>query len=187
MNKKFPYILSIGILAIGVYLYFFKKENEQQFVGRNIIIGDSHAVGISKLLKNVEKSSCAVGGWMVSNLIKCLNSQPVQNDVGKVFISIGTNGIYSSSDKLEELTTLIRQKYPNATLYAFGGSYGWSGKLSIPEIEKRRNKYYERFTIQSVRLLKNGLGYFKTDSEAHSITSPQAKAIAEEINLKTIK
>ena len=184
MKKNYIYFLSLGIVAYAAYLYFFRKK-EDEFVGKNIIVGDSHAVGISRLLKNVQKSSCAVGGWMVSNVIKCLTSQPEDKGVAKVFISIGTNGLYSQNDKVEDLINLLKSKYPKAKIYVYGGSYGWSGNLSKSAVEERRNKYYKRFTDNSVILLKNGLGYFKTDGEAHSITSPQAKAIAEEINSKT--
>ena len=174
-------IISGTIATIAIILYLTKRDKKSS-ANKSIIIGDSHAVGISKLLNNVDKSQCAVGGWMVSNLLSCLKNQPTRNDVGKVFISIGTNGLYSSSDKVEELVDLIKQKYPNADLYIYGGSYGWSGKMSKSEVEARRNKYYQRFSNKSVKLLRNGLGYFKTDAGAHSITSNQAKAIAKEIN-----
>jgi hypothetical protein len=33
-----------------------------------------------------------------------------------------------------------------------------------------------------VYVLKNKLGYFTTDAGAHSVTTPQAKAIAKEID-----
>ena len=178
-KKKLYLIISLSILGLGVFLNFRKKN---KFIGRNIIIGDSHAVGISKLLKNVEKSTCAVGGWMVNNLIQCISNQPVQTDVANVFISIGTNGLYSSNDKIEQLIQLLQQKFPNATFYVYGGSYGWSGSMTNSQVESRRNQYYKRFSDKSVILLKNGLGYFKTDAEAHSINTPQAKAIAQEIN-----
>lgn len=186
MKEKKYYIYG-GLLAllVGSLIISFRKKTK--FEGKSIIIGDSHAVGISKLLKNTEKINCAVGGWRVSDLINCLNNSPVRTDVGKVIISIGTNGIYSSSDKVETLIDILKSKYPNATLYAFGGSYGWSGTLTRTQVEERTDSYYNRFKKKSVILLKNGLGYFKTSSEAHSITSPQAKAIAEEINSLTLK
>jgi hypothetical protein len=182
MDKALRTSLTIGATLAGIALILSLRKKDKTVADKNIIIGDSHAVGISRLLKNVEKSKCAVGGWMVSNLISCLNNEPTRNDVGKVFISIGTNGLYSSSDKVEQLIDLIRQKYPNANLYVYGGSYGWSGSLSKSDVEARRNRYYQRFSSKSVKLLTSSLGYFKTDAQAHSISSPQAKSIANEIN-----
>jgi hypothetical protein len=182
MNKALRTSLLIGGALAGIALILSLRKKDKNLADKNIIIGDSHAVGISRLLKNVEKSKCAVGGWMVSNLISCLNNEPTRNDVGKVFISIGTNGLYSSSDKVEELINLIKKKYPYANLYAYGGSYGWSGNLSRSDVEARRNRYYQRFSSNSVRILNKSLGYFRTDAEAHSTSSLQAKSIANEIN-----
>lgn len=178
---KFEKALLVGVVITLVAIYAFKKPKTVLSGGRSIIVGDSHAVGIHRLLNNVEKS-CAVGGWTVNNLSQCLRSQTVDAGVGKVFISIGTNGLYSSSDKIEDLVDLLKEKYPNATLYIYGGSYGWSGSLSRAQVEDRRNNYYKRFKNKGVNMLKSELGYFNTDSGAHSTSSPQAKSIANEIN-----
>ena len=173
-------LITTGIAAAAIAIAYSKKPKRK--TGRNIIVGDSHAVGISKLLTNVQKSDCAVGGWTVKSVTQCLSGKPVDNGVSRVFISIGTNGMYSASDKVEEMIDLIKQKFPEADLYAYGGSYGWSGSRPAAEIEQRRTAYYARFKKKGVNMLRSGLGYFSTDSGAHSINSPQAKAIANEIN-----
>lgn len=150
--------------------------------GRKLVIGDSHSVGIGRATKGVEVDKrIAVGGWTLANLMSALNNYPITKDVTVIFISIGTNGQFSSADKIEDLIKLINQKFPNATLFIYKGSYGWSGSRTKEQLVERMNSYYKRFSDNGVTVLKNGLGYFADGGEAHGINTPQAKAIINEI------
>jgi hypothetical protein len=150
--------------------------------GRKLVIGDSHAVGIGKATKGVEvDTKIAVGGWMLSDLMNALKNYPISNDVTVIFISIGTNGQFSSSDKIEDLIALLHKKFPNASLFLYKGSYGWSGSRTKQQILDRMNPYYKRFADNGVTILKNSLGYFSDGGEAHTTSTPQSKAIIKEI------
>jgi hypothetical protein len=119
---------------------------------------------------------------MLSSLLTALSTYPPSPDVSNVFISIGTNGQYSKYDKIEQLVTMLKEKFPNAYFYAFKGSYGWSGRYGNPNAASDQIPYYKRFQDMGVTILNNGLGYFATDAQAHSTSSSQAKAIIAEIN-----
>ena len=150
--------------------------------GRKLVIGDSHSVGIGKSTRGVEvDKKIAVGGWTLTNLMSALKNYPIKNDVSVIFISIGTNGQFSSNDKIEDLIGLLNKNFPNATLFIFKGSYGWSGSRTKNELVERMNKYYKRFSDNGVVVLKNGLGYFSDGGDAHNTNTPQAKAIINEI------
>jgi hypothetical protein len=192
MNNKV--IKGVGIallLAIPIIILINKLSNKSNnnnlpknldLNGRKLVIGDSHSVGIGKATKGVEVDrKIAVGGWTLANLINALNNYPITKDVTIIFISIGTNGQFSSNDKIEDLISLIHQKFPNASLFIYKGSYGWSGSRTKNEIVDRLNKYYKRFSDNGVVVLKNGLGYFADGGDAHNINTPQAKAIINEI------
>lgn len=180
MNKTKKIFLITGISAALLYA---SKLFSASSTGKNIIIGDSHAVMIGSKLKNVTvDNNLAHSGWFVSNVVNALNNYSVRPDVSKVFISIGTNGQFSKSDNIEGLMSKLISKFPNAHFYIFKGSYGWSGKYNDPNAAANRNPYYQRFAYSGATILNNGLGYFATDAQAHSTTSPQAIAIINEIN-----
>lgn len=176
-------LISIPIIVIVEKIY--GKNNKQKNIdlsGRKLVIGDSHAVGIGRATKGVEVDSrIAVGGWMLSDLMRALQNYQVSPDVTIVFISIGTNGQFSSSDKIEDLVLLLKQKFPNATFFIFKGSYGWSGTRTNQQILDRMNPYYKRFEDAGVIIMKNGLGYFSDGGQAHTTSTTQSKAIINEI------
>jgi hypothetical protein len=160
-------------------------SNTKLVNGTNLVIGDSHGVMIGSKVKNaIVDPKIAKSGWTVSNLINALSNYPVSKDVAKVFISIGTNGQYNKNDKVETLVKTIKEKFPNANLYIFKGSYGWSASGN-ENAAKNQAPYYQRFENVGVNVLNNGLGYFSTDAQAHSTSSSQAKAIISEINSYT--
>ena len=194
MNPSIKKFILIAI-GMGVLVLVAKKLSTKSTTpkapcsGRKLIVGDSHAVLIGSKINGAKvEPRLAKSGWRVSNLMSALSSYPVTSDVCSIFISIGTNGQYSPSDNVEGLISLINSKFPNADLYLFKGSYGWSGttasqKESILKSAKANyNPYYQRFEKLGVKILNNGLGYFSTDAQAHSVTSSQAKAIITEIN-----
>jgi hypothetical protein len=183
-TKTFIYItLGMGALVLIANKMFGSSTKKNTFIGRNIVVGDSHGVMIGAKLKNAKADPLlSKSGWRVSDVIKALSKYPVSPDVANVFISVGTNGQYTKYDKVEDLVALLEEKFPNALLYAFKGSYGWSGRYGNPNAASDQIPYYQRMEDMGVEILKNGLGYFSTDAGAHSTTSTQAKAIISEIN-----
>jgi len=183
MKKNVKQII-IAILLIPALFYFNKLKALKKpiLIGKKIIIGDSHGVGIGTATKGIiVAKNLAKGGWTLSNLMQNLKKYPITNDVVIVIISIGTNGQFASTDKIEDLVTLLHQKFTNAKLYIFTGSYGWSGTRTKTQILNRLTPYYKRFEKLGVTVLKNGLGYFKDGGQAHTTTTPQSKAIINEI------
>jgi hypothetical protein len=176
-------LISIPIIIILNKVLGKPNSNDNlDLNGRKLVIGDSHSVGIGRATKGVEvDTQIAVGGWTLSNLMSALNNYPIKKDVSVIFISIGTNGQFSSSDKVEDLIDLLHQKFPNAKLFIYKGSYGWSGSRTKEQLVDRMNAYYKRFADKGVKVLKNGLGYFSDGGDAHNTNTPQAKAIINEI------
>lgn len=185
--KKFILIsIGMGVLVLISQKIFSLSIKKNPFLGRNIVIGDSHGVMIGSKLKNAKaEPSLSKSGWSLSSLLTALSGYPTSSDVSNVFISIGTNGQYNKNDKIEQLVTLLKEKFPNAYFYAFKGSYGWSGQYGNPNAASDQIPYYKRFQDMGVTILNNGLGYFSTDAQAHSTSSSQAKAIIAEINYIT--
>jgi len=184
MKTKSNTFIKIGLLITAIILFANKfLGNKPTLVQKSIIVGDSHAVGIGSRIKNaVTDPLIAKGGWRVSNLINALNNYPKKLDITKVIISIGTNGQFNKNDNIIMLVNLLKQKFPNAKLYIYGGSYGWSLPKDKTTLENLFNAYYKRFKDLGVTMLNNRLGYFTTDAAAHSVTSPSAKALINEIN-----
>jgi hypothetical protein len=182
------YFIAFFIAAtIIVIIESFKSKDEKPPVvskkGRNIIIGDSHGVGISFITKNAKaENGLAKSGWTLTNVMNALKNKSIDNTVSRVFISIGTNGQFSTKDDVNGFVSMIKTKFPQATIYIYGGSYGWSGSLSKSALETRFNNYYKRFKDLGIYVMKSKLGYFNTDAGAHSIKSNQAKDIAQEID-----
>ena len=188
--KAKDYLIIVGLAALIIYgVETFKGKSttsnppKVNKVGRNIIIGDSHGVGISFITKNAKaESGLAKSGWTMANVLAALKNKGVDNSVARVFISIGTNGQFSSKDDVTTFIKTIKAKFPQADIYVYGGSYGWSGSATRATLEDRFAKYYKRFEDMGVYLMKNKLGYFTTDAGAHSVKTEQAKAIAQEID-----
>ena len=184
--KQIIYItIGMGVLVL-IANKMFRATKKNLFIGRNIVIGDSHAVGIGSRIKlAVVDSKLAKGGWSVKNLLDAVNIYTISPEVGKIFISIGTNGQFTDLRNLPLLVTELKQKFPNATLYAYMGSFGWSGDRSQNGLNKTKNNqlaFYNILRNLGVEILANGLNYQRTDLLAHSTSSPEAKAIILEIN-----
>jgi hypothetical protein len=183
MNNKTKRFIFITLGLGALIVYASKIFGNNYSINKNIIIGDSHAVMIGSKIKNINVPiELARRGWNVSNLINALNSYPISNNVSKVFLSIGTNSGYNKNDNIENLVNIIYNKFPNAKLYVFKGSYGWSERFENPNAENDLIPYYNRFKKLNAIVLNNGLGYFATDAKAHSTKSTQAQNIINEIN-----
>jgi len=184
MKKQYNTFIKIGLFITALILFANKfLKNKPTLINKSLIVGDSHAVGIGSQIKNAKTDPLiAKGGWRVSNLITALSNYPKKMDITKVIISIGTNGQFYQNDNVSGLVALLKQKFPNAKLYIYGGSYGWSGTRDRATTENLFNVYYKRFKDLGVTMLNNRLGYFTTDAAAHSVTSNSAKALINEIN-----
>ena len=184
MNTRVIKYVVIALIASAAIVFavesFGKSKKANKANMRNIFVGDSHAVGIGSKISGAEvDSSIAKAGWSLNTAMANVNSYPVSNDVGRVFISIGTNGAFSNSDNIDSFVSLLKQKFPNADLYVFKGSYGWGNNANVSQ--SQYNAYYDRFSGYGVNVLSNGLGYFTTSGAAHSTTSSNAVAIINEI------
>jgi hypothetical protein len=71
-------------------------------------------------------------------------------------VNIGTNGGFSLTDNVKGLVASIKEKFPNAKLYAVQGSWGWggNGNKTIDDI----NKYYDKFRDNGVKVLEPPIG-----------------------------
>lgn len=174
-------LVSVGIVYT---IESFKKpinKSIDKSKMRNFIIGDSHAVGIGSKIKNIiVDRRIANGGWALSNLLLNLNKYPISEDVCRVFISIGTNGAFNKSDNVTGLILSVENKFPNAQIFIFKGSYGWGGNQKVKREDY--DTYYDIFKRKGVIILKNGLGIFNTSEDAHSLNTKQAKSIINEIS-----
>ena len=64
--------------------------------------------------------------------------------------------MYSSNDDISGLVEELKNKFPNANLFAVQGSWNWGGLKNISE-EKVR-KYYKRFSNLGVKVIEPPIG-----------------------------
>lgn len=151
-----------------------------------IIIGDSQTEDIAYFSKNVYMiPSLHKVGWWVINLNKSLKLYKTDTTITHVFICIGTNGVFSKYDKVEDLCDLIKIKFPNAIPYVIKGSYGWEkDNTNIPNINDKINIYYDRFYKKGITPIKYEIGYSKRHP---SIKTNSIITISKYIDSITIK
>ena len=137
------------ILLIVANLY-----NSQQ----HILIGDSQTFYIKKHTKEVhqKKSLCKVGIG-VNALNNLLQKEKIDKNIANVVISIGVNDGYATSlNNINTLFNLLKQKFPNAKLYAVKGSRGWGSVSKITE--QQIDAYYSKFAAQGATVLTTSIG-----------------------------
>ena len=141
----------------------------------NIIIGDSQSEYLAKNSPNVVLGRNLWDvGIGVSKLISKIEVQPKQPSVKSVIITIGVNDGYATSlSNINTLFSLLKQKFPNAKLYAVKGSRGW-GKVS-KITEKQIDAYYSQFTARGATVLTTSIG----EGNPHS-DKPVYKKIMQE-------
>lgn len=132
-------------------------------VGSNIVIGDSQtpyvANGSSKfdlISTKGSKSSLWLGGMGLSWLLDAVQKHPGSKNVKNIAICIGTNGGFNSKDDISGLVSKLKDKFPNANLFAIQGSWGWGGVSNVKEDKVR--KYYKRFQEQGVEIIEPPIG-----------------------------
>lgn len=153
---------------------------------KNIIIGDSQTKNIAKKTKKAQLISSKQGEkslWQSSKnlswLKKAVDKYKKSPDINSVIINIGTNGGFTLKDDVKGLVASIKEKFPNAKLYAVQGSWGWGGntKKTIDDI----NKYYDKFRDSGVKVLEPPIG--KTTNPHNYIDSYEkiSKSIDNEL------
>ena len=141
-------ILTVILLTVAS-LY-----NSQQ----HILIGDSQTFYIKKHTKEVhqKKSLCKVGIG-VTALNKLLQREKITGNITNVVVSIGVNDGYATpSNNIKALFRLLKQKFPNAKLYAVKGSRGWDNVSKITE--QQIDAYYSQFAAQGATVLTTSIG-----------------------------
>lgn len=114
----------VRVLAISVTDSVTVKKDT--FPEKNIIIGDSQSPFVDS------------GDSTVTNLAIC----------------IGTNGAFNKSDKISELVTECKLKFPNSKLYVIQGSWGWGGVSNKTKVKD----YYKKFSEHGVVVVEPPIG-----------------------------
>ena len=162
VSKNIKYIVPIAAIT-AILLYFSSSIFARKAIKPTnaIVIGDSQTEDISTLTKDAYMvQPLQKVGWWVINLLKALQNYPPDATVSHVFVCIGTNGVFSKSDKIEALCDQLKVTFPNAILYVIKGSYGWeSDNTGIDNIEDIINDYYNRFSAKGINVMPTGIGY----------------------------
>lgn len=140
-----------------------KKEDKKVLPLKNIIIGDSQAPYVDwgsqqfKLISSVgSQSSLWLSGRSLSWLLEALKAYPGDSTVTGVAIVVGTNGGFNKNDKISELITECKLKFPNSKFYVVQGSWGWGGVLNKTESGVR--EYYKKFSELGVIVVEPPIG-----------------------------
>lgn len=140
-----------------------KFEKRDTMPQKNIIIGDSQSPfvdwgsGSFNLISTVgSQSSLWLGGKTLSWLLDAVRVYPVDSTVTNLAICIGTNGAFNKNDKISELVTECKLKFPNSKLYVIQGSWGWGGVSNKTELQVR--DYYKKFSELGVVVVEPPIG-----------------------------
>ena len=161
MKSNIRNMVFIAAAAIVVICIVAFKKPQPKMPLNAILIGDSQTEDLANLTKDTYMvAPLQKVGWWVINLLNALKSYPVDPTVSHVFVCIGTNGVFSKSDKVEELCDQLKMTFPNAELYVIEGSYGWeSDNKGISNIEDIMATYYKRFAAKGVTVMPTAIGY----------------------------
>ena len=139
------------------------KQEVKVLPQKNIIIGDSQSPFVDwgsesfNLISTTSgQSSLWLGGKTLGWLLEALKVYPGDTTVTNVAIVVGTNGGFSKSDKIPELVTECKLKFPNSKLYVVQGSWGWGGVSN--KTEKQVRDYYLKFAELGVKVVEPPIG-----------------------------
>jgi hypothetical protein len=174
-------LISVGVaLIVGLSVAFVvkkrkgKKEvdsNENNVTintnkNKNYIIGDSQTPFIDR---NSTKASVIKekggedalwkGGMGLKWLKGAVEKYPISTDVNSIIINIGTNGGFNTNDDINGLVSVVKQKFPNASLFVVKGSWGWGGNKNVTE--EKVNIYYNKFKDLGVKIIEPAIGKVK--------------------------
>lgn len=166
-----------------------KKDEENKIVvdkTKNYIIGDSQVVYIDnaskkakRVLETGSKKSLWLGGKGLSWLKSAVDEYPVSKDVNSIIISIGTNGKFNIKENISGLVNSLKEKFPNAKLYAVKGSWGWGGNSDVKEVDV--NSYYNIFLNNGVTIIKTPIGKVKDPHGNLAVYKTIGKEIDEKL------
>jgi hypothetical protein len=174
-------LISLGVVVlVGLTVAFVvKKRNKKKLVNndtntndiktdksKNYIIGDSQTPFIDK---NSTKASVIKekggedalwkGGMGLKWLKGAVEKYPVSADVNSIIINIGTNGGFNPKDDISGLVSVVKQKFPNASLFVVKGSWGWGGNKNVTD--EKVNTYYNKFNDLGVVIIEPAIGKVK--------------------------
>ena len=174
-------LISVGVaLIVGLSVAFVvkkrkgKKEvdsNDNNVTintnkNKNYIIGDSQTPFIDR---NSTKASVIKekggedalwkGGMGLKWLKGAVEKYPISTDVNSIIINIGTNGGFNTNDDINGLVSVVKQKFPNASLFVVKGSWGWGGNKNVTE--EKVNIYYNKFKDLGVKIIEPAIGKVK--------------------------
>lgn len=196
MKKSTKIIIAIASsIILGVSIFFIAKskakgkstgtKSNEVDKSKNYIIGDSQTPLIDK---NSEKAT-TIGAEGESSLWKsrmgikwlkdAVDAYKESPDVNSIVINIGTNdGFTDAKDNVLGLVNSIKLKFPNATLYAVKGSWGWGGNKNVTQ--QKVDAYYDKFSKLGVVVLSTAIG---SVNDPHS-NLPVYAQIGKEIDSK---
>ena len=130
---------------------------------KNIIIGDSQSPFVDwgsesfNLISSTGgQSSLWLGGRSLSWLLEAVKVYKGDTTVTNLAIVIGTNGGFNKNDKISELITECKLKFPNSKLFVIQGSWGWGGVSNKTETQVR--DYYKKFSELGVEVVEPPIG-----------------------------
>ena len=133
---------------------------------QNIIIGDSQSLYVdwgsqkfNLISKEGSESALWLGGKGLAWLNSAVSNHPGSSDVKNIAICIGTNGIFNKKDNISGLVTNIKNKFPNAKLFAIKGSWAWPGNRYNKNVTVEQvNAYYAKFSECGVEVIEPAIG-----------------------------
>ena len=164
---------------------FTKDKNDPQKKGKskiNIVIGDSQSPYVANGSEKFDlistqggESSLWLGGKTLSWLLSAVKKHSGSDEVENIAICIGTNGMFNPNDDISGLISELKNKFPNAKLFAIQGSWGWGGLKNVTE--KKVRDYYNKFEDQGVKVIEPPIG----DIEPHG-NKPVYKKIGKSLD-----
>jgi hypothetical protein len=154
---------SLVAISLTIFLISRRKKNKNVDSTKNYIIGDSqtpffdiNSTKVKRISEQSGKSSLWEGGQNLSWLKSAVQEYPVSPDVNSITINIGTNGGFNTNDDVSGLISAVKNKFPNAKLYAVQGSWGWGYNDDVTE-EQVKN-YYDKFRQLGVKVISPAIG-----------------------------
>lgn len=145
--------MTVNIIKKLLYILYFIPV---LCYSQNIIIGDSQTPYIDKNSNKVEKvQSLWKAGIGVKNLTSMVLYYKTSCEIKNIVLCIGTNDGFQNQN-IKDLFKIVKRTFPNATIYAIKGSWGWGNNKNITE--EKVNKYYKQYEQQGAIILDPAIG-----------------------------
>ena len=194
--KKEEWLFFAAVTTITIFIFSKISNERKQKVPsikidktKNYILGDSQvpfidlnsnkASVIGKKGNQGAEEFLWLGGKNLKWLKNAIAKYPISPDVNSITVSIGTNGGFNTNDDVLGLTNLIKQKFPNAQLYAVQGSWNWGGNKNVTEQQVR--SYYKKYNDLGFNLIEPPIGPIEPHGN-HLIYKEIGKVLDEKIN-----